>query len=122
MVERSRSELQREIERLKSQIKAIRTKQATTSTMVTEQAKRFRVGIFVTPLTILGGQVQGSVVWSTPMPSESYKVDAACSAMSTMPSYTITNQTQTGCTVTFTAPLLLAAGTVVIVLAVSPAS
>ncbi len=122
MVERSRTELQREIERLKSQIKAIRTKQSVTSTMVTQQAKRFRVGVFVTPLTILGGQVTGSVVWSTPMPTAEYNVDAACSAMSTMPSYTITNQTQNGCTVTFTAPLLLAAGTVVMVLAVSPAS
>ena len=55
------------------------------------------------------------------MPSASYNVDAGMS-IANMPAYTVTNQTAAGCTVTFNAPILLAAGTIVIVLAVSPAS
>jgi hypothetical protein len=91
--------------------------------MGAESAKRFRIGSFQTPLVSLGGQVSGSVKWSSPMPSDSYKIDATCPAMgNTVWSYTITNQTAAGCTVNFTAPVLLSLGTIVIVLAVSPAT
>jgi hypothetical protein len=91
------------------------------SVMNQESAKRFRVAVFTTPLTVLGSPVTKAVKWSSPMPSSTYKVDAGCSIDNTALSYTITNQTAEGCTVTFNAPVLLAAGTVVIVLAISPA-
>jgi len=89
--------------------------------MSLDSAKRFRIAVFVTPLTILGAQVTGSVKWSSPMPSATYKVDAGMSIQGTALTYSITNQTADGCTVTFTAPILLAAGTIVVVLAISPA-
>lgn len=85
-------------------------------------AKRFRIAVFVTPLVVLGGQVSAAIKWSTPMPSDVYNVDAACSAMNTSGMVpTVTNQTKDGCTVSFVAPFVLAAGTVVVVLGVSPA-
>lgn len=91
-------------------------------------AKRFRIGIFTVPLTLLGAQVSGTVKWSTPItnaagtPVDVYNVDAACSAMGTplVPSFSA--QTSAGVTVTFTAPLLLAAGTIVVVLGIAPAT
>jgi len=95
---------------------------------VTTSAKRFRIGIFTVPLTVLGAQVQGTVKWSTPITNargqlvDDYNVDAACSAMGTSLIPTISAQTSAGVTVSFTAPVLLAAGTVVVVLGIAPAT
>lgn len=86
-------------------------------------AKRFRVAVFATPLTLLGSPVSQTVRWSTPMPSDVYNVDAACSGVPAQAwSYTVSEQDANGCKVTFSAPVLLAAGTIVVVLAVAPAS
>lgn len=127
---RSTSDLKREINELASRLRRLSRRVTVTSqvaasadTMAQESAKRFRIGAFQTPLVSLGGTVSGSVKWSSPMPSDTYKVDATCPAMgNTVWSYTITNQTAAGCTVNFTAPVLLSLGTIVIVLAVSPAT
>lgn len=90
---------------------------------VTQAAKRFRIGMFSTPLVTLGGAVSGSVLWSSPMPSASYNVDAACAAMGNIQwTFTTSNQTAAGVTVNFSAPVALALGTLVTVVAVSPAS
>ena len=101
---------------------------AVASAGVTTSAKRFRIGIFTVPLTLLGAPVQGTVKWSTPItnaagvPVDNYNVDAACSAMGTSLVPTISAQSSAGVTVSFTAPILLAAGTVVIVLGIAPAA
>ncbi len=124
MAETSLSGLRKELERLRSRMAWMRMQLAETNTIAvaanTQQPKRFRVAAFQT--TALLTNVSGTVSWSTPLPSDSYKVDAACPALATMPNYTITNQTATGCTITFTSPVLLAVGTTVIVIAVAPAS
>lgn len=98
---------------------ALRRSQNITNVMVVQSEKRFRIGAFQTSALLTN--VSGSVTWSSPMPSDSYKVDAACPSLSSMPAYNITNQTASGCTITFTSPSLLAIGTIVIVLGVSPA-
>lgn len=91
--------------------------------MSLQSSKRFRIAVFVTPLSIFGSQISQTVRWSSPMLTAEYKVDASCSAMPNQGwTYKITNQTAEGCTVTFSAPVLLAAGTIVVVLAVSPAA
>jgi len=95
----------------------------------TTSAKRFRIGVFTVPLTVLGAQVSGSVKWSTPITNQlgqlvdAYNVDAACSAMpNTALVPTLSAQTSAGVTVSFTAPVLLAAGTIVVVLGIAPAA
>ena len=126
----ARGGLSGEIDRLRSTLRSISQRMAalkreteTVSVMTIQTSKRFRIAVFVTPLTVLGGPVAQAVKWSTPMPSATYSVDAACSGMpSSNWTYVISNQTAEGCTVTFSAPVLLAAGTVVMVLAVAPAS
>jgi hypothetical protein len=90
----------------------------------TLSTKRFRLGAFTTSsLITLGGQVTGSVTWSTPMPSEVYNIDVAV-ALNNMasPVATITNQAATGCTVSFTAPVAIGLGVTVIVFGVAPAT
>ena len=95
----------------------------------TSSAKRFRIGVVAIPLTLLGGTVVAAVKWSTPItdnrgvPVDSYNVDASCSAMPTTALIpTISGQSSTGVTVTFTAPVLLAANTIVVVLGIAPAA
>lgn len=117
----------REVDRIAARLSAISKKltrvnatATSAQTMGVQSAKRFRIGSFQT--IALLSNVTGTVKWSTPMPSASYNVDATCPALATMPGYTVTNQTAEGCTVTFTSPSLLAVGTVVVVLGVSPAS
>lgn len=124
---RSTSDLKREINELSSRLRRVSRRLSATTQVATsadnmaqESAKRFRIAVFVTPLTLLGSPVVGAVKWSSPMPADSYKVDAGCSIQGTSLAYTISNQTAAGCTVTFAAPVLLAAGTIVVVLAVSP--
>lgn len=122
--------LSRDIERLRGALRSMSTRMAAlnretaaVSVMTLQTSKRFRIAVFVTPLTVLGSPVAQTVKWSTPMPSAAYNVDAACSGMpSSNWTYVVSNQTAEGCTITFTAPVLLAAGTVVMVLAVSPAT
>lgn len=117
----------REMDRIAARLSALSKKisrvnitATSAQTMSVQSAKRFRIGAFQT--IALLSNVTGTVKWSTPMPSADYKVDAACPALANMPAYTVTNQTAEGCTVTFTSPSLLAVGTIVIVLGVSPAS
>ena len=99
------------------------TTTAAAGTATAAANKRFRVGIFTTPLVQLGGQVSGTVTWSAPMPTAAYNVDAACSAMpATRWPFTTSAQTVDGVTITFTSPILLPLGTTVVVLAVSPAT
>lgn len=95
----------------------------------TTSAKRFRVGVVTIPLTLLGATVTATVKWSSPMTDQfgnvvdSYNVDASCSAIPTTPmAFSVSNQTSDGVTVTFQAPQLLAAGTVVMILGISPAA
>lgn len=96
---------------------------------VTTSAKRFRIGVVSIPLTLLGAQVQASVKWSTPITDnrgqlvDTYNVDASCTAFPNTPLVpTVTSQTSAGVTVTFTAPVLLAAGTILVVLGIAPAA
>lgn len=100
---------------------------ATAQSGAATAAKRFRIGVATIGLTLLGAQVSVAITWSTPMTDstgalvDSYNVDAACSAMPGLALVpTLTNQTSAGVTVTFTAPVVLAAGTVIVVLGVAP--
>lgn len=95
----------------------------------TTSAKRFRIGVVSIPLTLLGGTVVASVKWSTPItdnrgvPVDSYNIDASCSAMPTTALVpTISGQSSVGVTVTFTAPVLLAANTIVVILGIASAA
>lgn len=116
------ADLAARVRRLASKIRSVSTLATNANTMALQSAKRYRCAVFVTPLTILGSPISQAVKWSSPMPSDSYSVDASCSAIpGTSLTYTITNQTAAGCTVTFNAPVLLAAGTIVMVIAVAPA-
>lgn len=105
---------------------ATRAMSTATNSTVTS-AKRFRIAIVSIPLTLLGSSVSASVKWSTPITDQTgtlvdqYNVDASCSAMPTTPlNFTITNQTSEGVTVTFQAPVLLAANTMIVVLGIAP--
>ena len=115
--------LRKEIERLRARQQAMGV-QLSTTTQIAQAAsgeeKRFRIAGFIT--TSLLTNVSGTVTWSSPMPSDTYAVDATCPALASMPSYTISNRTASGCTVTFTAPVTLAIGTLVVVVGVSPAA
>lgn len=102
---------------------------STATASVVTSAKRFRIGVVSVPLTLLGGQVSASVKWSTPITNargqlvDDYNVDASCAAFSGISLVpTLSNQTSAGVTVTFTAPVLLAAGTIVVVLGIAPAA
>lgn len=119
-----------ELARLRARIAALSSRLSRTNslavsadTMAQQSAKRFRIGVASVPLTLLGSPITVTYKWSEPLPTDSYRVDASCSAMpGTQWPYTITNQTAAGCTVTFSAPILIAAGSIVVVIAVSPAS
>lgn len=88
-----------------------------------QPAKRFRIGVFITGGLISGGgTVTGTVTWSSPMPSDVYNVDVACSAVTGQLTSTVTSQTATGCTVSFVAPLTILGGATCIVLGVAPAT
>jgi hypothetical protein len=112
---------------LRNEVRMLRSRvdtsvSASTRTM-TSSPKRFRIGIFTVPLTVAGAVASGTVKWSTPMPTKTYAVDAACSAFPNQPLVpAISQQAEDGCTVSFTTPVLLAAGTIVVVLAVSSAT
>ena len=90
--------------------------------------KRFRIGVFTMPLTHIGEQVVGVVKWSSPItnaagqPVDAYNVDAACSAISASLTPTFSEQTSTGVTVTFTSPVLMTPGSIVVVLGIAPAT
>jgi hypothetical protein len=108
--------------------RATQRAQAVANAGIQTSAKRFRIGIFSVPLTLLGAQVTGSVTWSSPITNaagnetDRYSVDASCSAFQGMAVNPVfSNQTSTGVTVSFVAPITLAVGTMVVVLAVAPA-
>lgn len=105
-------------------LKRLGLQQVQVNVQGTQVAKRFRLAAFQTSSLIsLGGTVTGTVVWSTPMPSEVYNVDVAVALNNmTSPIATISNQTAAGCTVSFTAPVAIALGVTVVVLGVAPAS
>jgi uncharacterized membrane protein len=108
--------LLRRIERLES-----RTTQ-TGAVASTASQKRFRIAATQTAILLgAGASTSVSVVWSTPMPTDTYKVDVAVSALLGQPvsNIQVTSQTAAGCTVSFTVPALLALGTAVTLLAVS---
>lgn len=95
---------------------------------VNTSAKRYRIGIFTTALVSIGGTVSGNVKWSTPITDAAgnevdvYNVDAACSAMpNTRWAFTTSNMSKDGVSISFTAPVLLSLGSIVVVLAVAPA-
>jgi hypothetical protein len=88
---------------------------------VTLAAKRFRIAVKVLGLSLAGVPVVFDVQWSSPMPTAVYNVDVACSALLGMPTVVVTNQTKSGCTITFT-PSAVVTNATVIALGISPAA
>lgn len=91
---------------------------AAATTAASGADKRFRIAVKTVGLSLLT-PVSVDMVWSTPLPSATYKVDVNCSALVGMPVVTIANQSAAGCTVTFT-PSVIATNAVVIALAIAP--
>lgn len=80
--------------------------------------KRFRIAVKNVGLSLIG-VVNVDLVWSSPLPSATYKVDVNCSALIGMPTVTVTNQTAAGCTISFS-PGLAVTNATVIALAIAP--
>lgn len=113
-----------EFERLRQQVQAINRRLGivaadTSAASPVLTAKRFRIACKTLGLTLAGVTVNFDAVWSSPMPSDVYNVDVACSALLGMPTVTVSNQTKNGCTVSFVTPLI-ATNAVVIAFGVSP--
>lgn len=112
--------LQLSMQRLEAQLLAEKARANALAISTNAADKRFRIGVRTVTLSILGS-TNVDFVWSSPLPSATYKVDVDCSALVGMPAVTITNQTATGCRVSFAAGLLSASVTVV-ALAIAPAT
>lgn len=87
-----------------------------------DPTRRFRVGVFLVPAQVeIGTPIVSDVAWSSPMPSDTYKVDLACSAPGMKgPAVTVTRKADYGCTVSFVAPVVVPAGTVCVAIAIAP--
>lgn len=116
--------LQAQLDQVRRKMGLISTGQTKLAAVVNDQAtaadKRFRIAVKTIGLSLVGA-VTVEFVWSSPLPSATYKVDVNCSALMGMPTVTVVSQTATGCTVSFV-PGLLATNAVVIALAVAPAA
>ena len=104
---------------LQAQVARINKRLGITVNSGATAAKRFRIAVKVLGLSLANIPVQFDVVWSTPLLTDSYNVDVACSALLGMPTVTVSNQTKDGCTITFT-PTLVVTNATVIALAVAP--
>lgn len=104
---------------LRAQVERINRRLGITVNAGATAAKRFRIAVKVLGLSLANVAAQFDVQWSSPLATSTYNVDVACSALLGMPTVTVTNQTTTGCTITFT-PTLVVTNATVVALAVSP--